>query len=48
MIYANQALRAALDAMKRDALRALRTGEAAALEKRITARGRTRRSACRT
>ena len=34
VIYANQALRAALDAMK-DALRALRSGEAAALEKRI-------------
>ncbi|MBM4242209.1 MAG: phosphoenolpyruvate mutase [Deltaproteobacteria bacterium] len=34
VIYANQALRAALDAMK-DALRALRAGEAAALEKRI-------------
>lgn len=34
VIYANQALRASLDAMK-DALRALRAGEAAALEKRI-------------
>ena len=34
VIYANQALRASLDAMK-DALRALRSGEAAALEKRI-------------
>ncbi|MBY0279567.1 isocitrate lyase/phosphoenolpyruvate mutase family protein [Candidatus Binatia bacterium] len=34
VIYANQALRAALDAMK-DALRALRSGEAAVLEKRI-------------
>jgi len=34
VIYANQALRAALDAMK-DALRTMRDGEAAALEKRI-------------